>query len=181
MTTNKDDKLIRDIQHYLDKSIEGLPDNVLEQLHRARQMAVARAQSSDASNYSEECIALAARTSLDDTADTLDPAIKRRLDAIRSQAVERLKATESDRQAQKPSLWQKCQQLLHSHEFGFQAGGLVTACVLVTVVALQLLLPESGTVSPADSDILLFASADEIELYENLEFYLWLAENGIPE
>jgi hypothetical protein len=27
----------------------------------------------------------------------------------------------------------------------------------------------------------LVASADELELYENLDFYLWLEENGIPD
>jgi len=59
------------------------------------------------------------------------------------------------------------------------AGGLVTACLLVTVVVLQ--WPDSARISPVDSDILLFASADEIELYENLEFYLWLAENGMSQ
>jgi hypothetical protein len=181
MTISKDDKLIGDIRYYLDKSIEDLPGDVLKKLQSARRQAVTVVQSSEHSDYSAATIALAARTSLDDTSEALDPEIQRRLDMIRTQAVERMKVSATSRQATKPTLWQKIQQLIHHHEFGFQAGALVTACVLVTVVALQLQFPESGTVNPTDSDILLFASADEIELYENLEFYLWLAENGIPE
>jgi len=179
MNNGNHDILIADIQHYLDKSVEDLPDDTLEKLHSARQLAVAQVKSSTTSAGTDESIALAARTSLDDATEELEPEVKRRLDAIRSQAVARLRHEQDNKNVNTEALWQKFNEFFRRQGFGLPAGGLVTACLLVTVVVLQ--WPDSARISPVDSDILLFASADEIELYENLEFYLWLAENGMSQ
>ena len=62
-------------------------------------------------------------------------------------------------------------------------GGLVTACVLVMVVAVfYQTQPEApvqvspGTANPIE-DLDILTSAEELEFFENLEFYQWLEEN----
>ena len=55
-----------------------------------------------------------------------------------------------------------------------------TTCVIVTVVSLLTVFPDSATPLSLDEEISLIASADDLELYENLDFYMWLAENGLP-
>jgi hypothetical protein len=56
---------------------------------------------------------------------------------------------------------------------------IAAACLFVTVSAVM--LSGQSPVDPFDAqqDMMLVASADELELYENLDFYLWLEENGI--
>ena len=55
-------------------------------------------------------------------------------------------------------------------------GGFVTACVLVMTVSLYMpgTAPDGEAVPPLE-DIDLFASADSLDLYEDYEFYEWLA------
>lgn len=64
--------------------------------------------------------------------------------------------------------------------FGVPVGTFASLCVLVTTLAI-FNLPTSEEALPAAlaEDVVLLASADDIELYENLEFYQWLAENGL--
>ena len=61
----------------------------------------------------------------------------------------------------------------------FDRAVIAAACLFVTVSAVM--LSEQSPVGPFDAqqDMMLVASADELELYENLDFYLWLEENGI--
>jgi hypothetical protein len=62
-------------------------------------------------------------------------------------------------------------------------GGFVTACVLVVSVtlfrpgAVSDALPDSA--SPLE-DIEILSSSDSLDLYEDYEFYQWLAENDSP-
>ena len=58
-------------------------------------------------------------------------------------------------------------------------GGFVTACVLVLTVNLFMpgTAPEGNTVEPPLEDIDILASADSLDLYEDYEFYEWLASN----
>ena len=55
---------------------------------------------------------------------------------------------------------------------------VATACVLVTVVSLVYVNGNSSGNLSLDDELVLVASADDLELYENLDFYLWLDENG---
>jgi hypothetical protein len=54
-----------------------------------------------------------------------------------------------------------------------------TACVIITVAVLFYNAPAPTDSPPLDPNIGLIASADELELYENLDFYVWLAENEV--
>lgn len=60
-------------------------------------------------------------------------------------------------------------------------GGFVTACVLVLSVTLFRpgAVPESAVPAGASAleDIEILTSADSFDLYEDYEFYQWLAEN----
>jgi hypothetical protein len=58
-------------------------------------------------------------------------------------------------------------------------GGFVTACMLVLTVSLYMPGTEldGDAVVPPLEDIDMFASADSLDLYEDYEFYEWLASN----
>jgi hypothetical protein len=59
-------------------------------------------------------------------------------------------------------------------------GGLVTACALVLVVNLSLRttgLPTEGAGEAALEDIEILTANESLDLYEDYEFYQWLAEN----
>ena len=53
--------------------------------------------------------------------------------------------------------------------------GWATACILV--LGLTLLVKPNGTVPPLE-DIDLLAAEDNLEFYDGLEFYAWLAEEN---
>jgi len=57
---------------------------------------------------------------------------------------------------------------------------LATACLTVTIVSLFYTASRPAGTLPLEEEIALIASADDYELVENLDFYLWLADNGIP-
>ena len=77
-------------------------------------------------------------------------------------------------------MWSQLATRINLPRLSVPVSAFATACVLVTVATLFFQFPEQPTGELAEADILLFASSDEIELYDNLEFYLWLAENGLP-
>jgi hypothetical protein len=58
-------------------------------------------------------------------------------------------------------------------------GGFVTACVLVVSVMLFTpgTAPETDAVASPLEDIDILTSSDSLDLYEDYEFYQWLAEN----
>ena len=59
--------------------------------------------------------------------------------------------------------------------FGIATGAMATASVMV--FAVMILLNNEPAVQPLPAeDIELITSLDELELYEDLEFYQWLAE-----
>lgn len=115
-----------------------------------------------ARNEREDIFLQAARRELEESCARLDGSRLSRLNHIRHRALER-------RKRDKPRI-----ALLAPF------GGLVTACVLVFAVILM--RPESApteSVAPGlpVEDIEILSSAD-LELYEDFEFYQWLAENG---
>lgn len=55
------------------------------------------------------------------------------------------------------------------------AGGLATAAVVVVAVSLWIAAPRQNRLSKNVEDIDILAAQEHIEIYEDLEFYRWLA------
>jgi len=99
------------------------------------------------------------RQQLDRSCDALDGHTLSRLNRIRHAALER-------KQRRAPRLL-------------LPFGGFVTACVLVLTVMTFApgTAPDGGAVAPALEDLDILTSSDSLDLYEDYEFYQWLAEN----
>jgi hypothetical protein len=100
------------------------------------------------------------RQQLDQSCRALDGETLSRLNRIRHAALERKQAPRS--------------RLL------LPFGGFVTACVLV--LSVTMFEPRSGSEAETGSaaaleDIEILTSSDSFDLYEDYEFYQWLAEN----
>lgn len=61
--------------------------------------------------------------------------------------------------------------------FTLPVAGWATACLIVLGLTLYMKQP-NGTLPPLE-DIDLLAAEENIEFYDSLEFYAWLAEEGI--
>jgi hypothetical protein len=101
------------------------------------------------------------KATLDSSAEHLDTRILRRLKAARTRALEAGK--------RRGGLW---------HWLRFPAAGLATALVGVLIVVLFFHRP---TVLQPDNNveyIEILASKDSLDLYVDLDFYIWLAEEA---
>lgn len=102
--------------------------------------------------------------------------IRHRLDGIRAQAMARAREKQHDERAAR-SRWN---WLRVPRDFAVPAGAFASVCVLVTTLAVFNTADSPDVIPVALSDDgLLIASAEELELYQNLEFYQWLADNGL--
>ena len=163
--------LIEKICRHLDASIAQLPESVEESLSAGRQAAllqVSHLAQQDTSGLI---------SAVDDHA-ALSPDIEARLDQIRHSAVakyeqQRNRAPES--RGFSLSEWIKSQA--DSFNFGARTGMLATTCVLLTAISIFYVNSRPTGTLTLEEEISLVATAEDIELYENLEFYLWLAEN----
>ncbi|NOX75454.1 MAG: DUF3619 family protein [Gammaproteobacteria bacterium] len=107
----------------------------------------------------------AVKTSLDQSEQTLDGVTLGRLRAARREALGTLTTNHPRRRRR---------ELL---------GGFAVAATLATLtVSLWILPPAPGDVSgnslPALEDVALLTDAEELEFYQDLDFYLWLDSNG---
>ncbi len=168
-----DEQLIALICSALDEDLQNLTPDMHARLDTMRMQALQ--QESIARTADEETLVQIARESLTE-ASPLQPAIEDSLDQIRLQAISRL----SQRQS-RPSIT----RWLLSKAQGFSglrwpvpAAALASSFAIVGTVAV-LNLAGPTTEFQSDSELALLASAEEIELYENLEFYLWLSENEL--
>ena len=120
------------------------------------------------------------RTNLEHSA-SMPAEIEARLDDIRRRAIAKLELSrEKSLHSPVAALRQQFRVLLDSFKMPMPARLMATACVMVTAVSLfYVALKPPGSLS-FEEEISLIASADDIELYENLEFYLWLAETELP-
>ncbi len=59
--------------------------------------------------------------------------------------------------------------------FGVFSGAVATACVLLIVVSVVTQSPDTIS-QDATTDLDLISSSDSLDLYEDLEFYLWLED-----
>jgi hypothetical protein len=94
------------------------------------------------------------KASLDEAEAQLDSGTLRDLRLVRSKALESL---------QKPRrLWQPV------------ALAAVAATVAIVVVSLQVMQPKAPPTAPGMEDMALLSAGDDLDLYENLDFYQWL-------
>ncbi|HIM07437.1 MAG: DUF3619 family protein [Gammaproteobacteria bacterium] len=108
------------------------------------------------------------RQGLDEAVDTLDANTLSRIRQIRTQAVEKEKIKTEGLQLN----WLFNKQRLF-------VGGLATACVMVLAMMLLFNSPTSIQTIP-EEDIELISSSDNLEFFEDLEFYEWLEEDALP-
>ncbi len=108
------------------------------------------------------------RQGLDEAVDTLDANTLSRIRQIRTQAVGKEKIKTEGLQLN----WLFNKQ-------GLFVGGLATACVMVLAMMLLFNSPTSIQTIP-EEDIELISSSDNLEFFEDLEFYEWLEEDALP-
>jgi len=164
------------IRQRLDASLVNVDASIASRLDEIRRQALATPQLS--SSEDNQPLIDSVCNTLDDN-EALPPAIEARLDEIRQRAMARMQLPET---AAKNSLLSRMQQLFQS-VFGTNmamTSMVATACVMVTVVSIFYISFRPTGILSLEEEISLIASADDIELYENLDFYLWLEENGMP-
>ena len=99
------------------------------------------------------------KQALDNGVDAIDAHTLSRIRQVRARAVEKAEV--------KSVNW-----------FGVMSGALATACVMVFAVMILLESPTPMQAVPVD-DIELISSSDNLELFEELEFYEWLDEHEL--
>lgn len=167
MNSSNDDVFAAAIAEKLDQSAANLSLDLRKKLDQARYSAVA----THASSQKNKDFVNSVQSQLAQS-ESLPADIERKLNQMRRRAL-----TQKPQHSQ--NFLEKIQQSLSSFipRTNFGTGMLATACLTLTVAALFY----DGSVprgeAPLDPELGLIASADELELYENLDFYLWLAEN----
>lgn len=103
-----------------------------------------------------------ARSDLERSADTIPPDVIGRLRNIRARAVD---------------LAEKREQRIFCIPRWVTAGGLASLAILVVAVSLWLSPVGPGSLVKGDEDIDIITSNEQLEFYEDLDFFLWLEEN----
>jgi len=157
----------------LDASLSVLTSLERAQLDAARHSALRHAGIDLATHASAP--SAHARVLLTGSAEQLPSDIRQRLDDIRAQAMCKARATQRERSVPQIVQWLRMQRT-----FAVPAGAFASVCVLLTTLAIftPSEIPDVLPVALSE-DGLLIASAEELELYQNLEFYQWLADNGL--
>lgn len=167
--------LVQEVCRHLDASIAYLPKPIEQHLGASRKAALLRL--SHLVPQGAEGLAHTVSRELDDNS-TLAPDIEARLDQIRHSAVsrfEQLQEKTTETNGFSLSAWVRTQ--VDSFNFAASAGMLATACVLITAISVFYVISRPTGILTLEEEIGLVATAEDIELYENLEFYLWLADN----
>ncbi|MCB1649766.1 MAG: DUF3619 family protein [Pseudomonadales bacterium] len=175
MSNELNDRLTRDLGEeerfllrvaaVLDTSVQSLPPALIDDLDRARHAAMLGQQDVNHHEPGQQAIV----QTLEDSAGQLPAGIHARLDSIRAKAMQRARETSG-----RPG-WQE-----RFSGLALPASAFASVCVLVVALAV-FRQPEPQELMPVlvADDALLLASEVELELYENLEFYQWLADNGL--
>jgi hypothetical protein len=100
------------------------------------------------------------RKTLDAGVEGLDPGIQSRLNRMRNEALEKAAGKKS-------SFW---------FLFRKPVAGLVAASVLLLITTLYLEWPSQTPPVNSIEDIEILSSVDNIDFYENLDFFFWLAD-----
>lgn len=107
------------------------------------------------------------KSTLDSAVDELDGATQARLRAARREAL---------------SLKTPAKARAHRPAWLYSLGGLATAAtVAVLGVSLWLMPSPENIATPPLEDLALLSDAEELEFYEDLEFYLWLDNENLDD
>ncbi|MCP5358989.1 MAG: DUF3619 family protein [Pseudomonadales bacterium] len=180
MSSELNDRLTKDLSEeerfllkvgaVLDNSLPRTPPALVARLDSARHAAMLQVRDSRGCEVAQQNIV----QTLDDSAEHLSPEIKSRLDAIRGLAMQRARES-SGGLVRAGRQWQDWFRSL-----ALPASAFASVCVLVITVAVFRQPDPQETMPELVADnALLLASDEDLELYENLEFYQWLADNGL--
>jgi len=179
MSILTDDDFVRAICSQLDASIAHLDPAVtarLDQLREAALVPVAHTPRAAVSDTLAENV----RNTLN-TEAALPADINVRLDAARRRAVARMQQRSSyPLFVLAAQIKYSLSSLMDLTRIALPVKMLATACLTVTIVSLFYVNSRPAGTLPLEEEMVLIASADDFELVENLDFYLWLADNGIP-
>ena len=174
------------IRLHLDKSIAQLDADIALRLDSMREQALDPSGKMvvDLGHQSDpratDKLVQTIRANLEHSA-SVPPEIEARLDNIRRRAMAKLELSrEKSLHSPISTLQQQLGVFLDSFKMPMPARLVATACVMVTAVSLFFVASRPPGAFSFEEEISLIASADDIELYENLEFYLWLAETELP-
>jgi len=173
-----EEQFLQEIRSRLDRSISDLDPSLSSRLDQIRGQALITPQHSV--SIDDEPLVDSVLNTLEDN-EALPPPIEQRLDQIRNNAVARM-GSENSQPTQ--SIFARMRDTIKDRlrpGFPVPASMFATACVMVTAVSLFYVSSRPAGTLSLEEELTLIASADDIELYENLDFYLWLAENGIPD
>lgn len=166
-----DSQFINSITQQLDKHASKLDPSILSRLDSAREQALSVLNEQvEAEGHVVDTVVSQLKES-----EALPMSVELKLNQIRKQALSRPQS-----QAFSVSLYlrERYKNLL-AQGIGLTSGMIATACLILTVAALFYRGGESNGIIPIDEEMGLIASSEELELYENLDFYLWLAENEL--
>ena len=168
-------QFLEGIRIKLDQQLLPLDSALSERLAQLRGQALQRLNSNAASEPVDESLLIdGVVTRLDDFAEPSGE-IQQRLDRLRGQAI-----AQGTGDTQAAGYWERLRDLFSvQHRFGM--GMVATACLTVAVVSVFYVSSNLNETFGTDPELTLVASADDLELYENLDFYLWLEENDIPD
>lgn len=175
MNNSNEEKFIANIRERLDRSIEDLEPTLNSKLNSIRESALKRQSEASSSAQDEELLIDSMLTRLDDQPELPDD-VSRRLDQMRMEAVRR--ANTAPAQESLLGFAQNWLRGLVGNAYSIPVSMIATACLTVTVVTLFYTSSDPLNEVTVDEELLLVASAEDLELYENLDFYLWLEETG---
>lgn len=170
---NDEERFVLRVAAELDASLEVMTPQDRARLDTARRTALQHAGGLDA--VQTPAGSAHAKALLAGSAQQIPEEIRQRLDGIRANAMHRARAAQRQSVFSRRSRW-----LQLPRAFAVPAGAFASVSVLVTTLALfsPVETPEVLPVALSDDGVLI-ASAEELELYQNLEFYQWLADNGL--
>ena len=174
--SNEEARFLARVVQTLDSSLVHLPEGIEGQLVSARQAALPQIQELD----NEGSVAAMGFASASDSSEQQIPeSVTLQLAGIRAEAMRKASAAlENPTTTRKSSgrWWTRWAP----QGFAVPAGAFASICMLVTTLAIFNLSEPVETMPLAVAEnSLVLASEEEIELYENLEFYQWLADNGL--
>jgi len=175
MNSLDEDKFVAHICERLDRSIEDLEPTLRSRLDSVRESALKLQPGASSFQEDEELLVDSILTRLDDQAE-LPEGISNRLNQIRMEAIQQANVAPAEETLLNAA--QNWLSNLFSSNYSIPVSMIATACLTVTVVTLFYTSSVPLNELTVDEELLLVASADDLELYENLDFYLWLEETG---
>ena len=168
MKPMNEEEFLLQTRKLLDQQLRDIDAAIVTRLDAARERALSAAAPESARIVSDM------RKHLDASLRAIDPHNLQRLDQIRQRALRQGVVRQI-------SIFEQLTELLRNYRLAIPTGAVAAAFVLVTAISILYRTP--GTMDELEfaDELTLLASADDLELYENLDFYLWLADNGMPD